>query len=88
MVNRIKLLGDLEERVSVMREEIFMFDRENYNGAVIWLEKALGLMKKLYEDIRKNFPDEPIVKFIDKYYSDAWDVMVLPTYEERFDYAM
>lgn len=87
MVDRIKILEELEEKVSVMGREIFSLDEESYNKESVSLERALSLMHKIYDYIKEKHSEEPIVKHIRKFYSDAWNVLLPPAYEMRFDYA-
>jgi len=87
MVDRVKLLEDLEGKVSVRGQEIFFLVEENYNKESVWLDRALGLMRRVYEDIKDKFPNEPIVQHIKRFCDDMWDVLLPPEYEHRHDYA-
>lgn len=89
MVNRVKILENLEEIISVMRVEISAISKkEDYDEHAAKLQRAIGVMQRVYEKIREKSANEPIVKLVERYYSDAWDVISPPTFEKRFDYAM
>jgi len=89
MVDRLKLLGNLEEKVSYLMGEMFMFNKKDYEKAAVEVEHALGLMEEVYNKIKDKFPNEPIIKLVEGFYADDWEAHSPPsTYEESLSFGI
>lgn len=88
MVDKIRLLNELEQIVSCQTQEICLMDRTSFNKTAVYLSRAIGLMIRVYDDIKKKYPNEPIIKLIREHYEDSWDVLTPSTYEEKFYFTL
>lgn len=91
VVDKLKLLEKLDEWMinSGGLDEILLIDnREEYFNASMKYDARLGLMERLYEELKDKFPNEKVIKHIAEFYDLEWDVHYAPDYEGRLDYAM
>jgi hypothetical protein len=85
MVNKIGLLENLLEFVDHETPELCFMPEEDYRGASMKINRALSIMRRVYDEVKDQFPDEPVIRKIREHYDDSWDVRQPKSYEEMLE---
>ncbi|HLC72301.1 MAG TPA: hypothetical protein VJH37_01845 [Candidatus Nanoarchaeia archaeon] len=84
-MNRLRLLEHLSESLINLETLDSIADEKEYEKVAYRNDRILGLMRTIYESVKKIFPEAPIVKSVERSYSDAWDVMCAPAYGHNIE---